>query len=173
MPRGRKPTPAHLRVYQKVDKRGPMSKLGTRCWVFLGAIKDDGYGITSVVDEDGVRRERRPHIVTYMHRHGLSTRPTLTLDHRCHNRDRGCVGGKTCQHRRCVRPSHLRLVTAAANVRAGRAGQARAAQQRAKTQCPKEHAYDQTNTIIRNGKRECRTCRNDRARENRRLGLWK
>jgi hypothetical protein len=37
------------------------------------------------------------------------------LDHTCHNRDDGCVGGPTCTHRACVNPAHLEPVTGKVN----------------------------------------------------------
>lgn len=39
------------------------------------------------------------------------------LDHRCHWHDPDCNGGDACQHRRCVRPDHLRPVTPSVNSR--------------------------------------------------------
>lgn len=40
--------------------------------------------------------------------------PGMTVDHNCHNAAayRGeCSGGPTCIHRRCINPTHLRLMT--------------------------------------------------------------
>jgi hypothetical protein len=44
----------------------------------------------------------------------------LVIDHRCHNEDQHCVGGRTCEHRRCVNPGHLEVVTAQQNFRRAR-----------------------------------------------------
>ncbi|MFF1336357.1 HNH endonuclease signature motif containing protein [Streptomyces sp. NPDC058290] len=59
-----------------------------------------------------------------------------------------------CRHPACVRPDHLDPVTHAENVRRGRAGINSAV----KTHCPAGHAFDEANTRVRNGKRECRAC---------------
>ena len=38
------------------------------------------------------------------------------VDHVCHNSDIWCEGGRTCLHRRCVNPAHLRIVSIGDNV---------------------------------------------------------
>lgn len=38
----------------------------------------------------------------------------MVLDHLCHDPST-CAGGVTCEHRRCVNPAHLALVTASEN----------------------------------------------------------
>jgi len=42
--------------------------------------------------------------------------PGLEIDHLCHTEDLDCEGGVTCQHRQCVNPAHLRLVTKPVNL---------------------------------------------------------
>lgn len=85
------------------------------CWLWLGAVDRDGYGIFRV---------RRPTGWTYVRAHRWSyehhTEPIgveLTLDHRCHTEDAICRGGRICRHRRCVRPDHLEPVTWSENAR--------------------------------------------------------
>ena len=47
----------------------------------------------------------------------------------------------------------------------GKSKGSRAAQQRAKTHCPKGHEYDELNTYVRSdGSRDCRTCERKRMR---------
>ena len=43
----------------------------------------------------------------------------VVIDHTCHNEDADCKGGNTCEHRKCVNPSHLRAVSHLENVKAG------------------------------------------------------
>ena len=38
----------------------------------------------------------------------------MVIDHLCHNPET-CAGGDTCEHRRCVNPDHMQLVTASEN----------------------------------------------------------
>jgi hypothetical protein len=79
----------------------------------------------------------------------------MTLDHTCHTNDEQCKGGPTCPHRACVNPAHLEPVTIGVNVLRGRGVAPRNA---AVTQCPAGHPYSVTNTALRDGSRECRTC---------------
>ena len=76
----------------------------------------------------------------------------FVIDHACHNADVTCHGGIGCQHRRCVNPKHLELVTLAENNRRGRVNAT-------KTHCKHGHAFDAGNTYIaKRGSRECRAC---------------
>jgi len=89
----------------------------------------------------------------------------LELDHTCHNADKSCLGGKTCQHRRCVNPAHLEPVTHRENNKRGKTGQKTGAQHRSKTHCPQGHVYDKKNTYVTpNGRRNCRECRGEAMR---------
>jgi hypothetical protein len=77
----------------------------------------------------------------------------------------GLVVDHLCRNTRCVRPDHLDAVPQAINLLRGDTVNARGA---AKTHCPSGHAYDQSNTVVRRGKRECRACNSDRNRAYRR-----
>jgi len=125
---------------------------GDGCWHWQGALDPEGYGIAHVFGETV-----RAHRVGLRVVDDLPPMPGLVADHVCHNRDLTCPGGPTCLHRRCVRPSHLDLVTPVVNARTGRGGAA----QRARTNCPAGHAYDGINS---RGHRVCRTCERESKR---------
>lgn len=57
-----------------------------------------------------------------------------------------------CRTRSCVNPSHLEPVTHRENMNRGDVATRR------KTHCPKGHPYDEENTGIYNGYRNCRAC---------------
>ena len=61
-----------------------------------------------------------------------------------------------CRNTRCVRPDHLEPVTPRENVQRGA---------RLITHCPHGHAYDEANTSVRRGARECRQCKRDYMRD--------
>ena len=87
----------------------------SQCWVWGGPVnKDSGYGR---VPYDG--RTRIVHRVVYTLLVG-EIPPGLALDHLCHNRDKDCVGGPACLHRRCVNPKHLEAVPHRVNLGRGR-----------------------------------------------------
>jgi hypothetical protein len=77
----------------------------------------------------------------------------------------GLVIDHLCRVRHCVAPLHLEAVTNAENIRRGETGLRSGAYMRAKTHCPRGHAYDAANTYIRSdGSRICRTCKSRRSR---------
>jgi hypothetical protein len=126
------------RFEAKVDREGPPSDSGGRCWNWTGTGTKHGYGQVSV---DGVHRYA--HRVSYeLHRGPIPD--GLTIDHLCRNR-------------RCVNPAHLEPVTQAENTR-------RAAD--AVEICPAGHAYDAVNTYVHptSGYRQCRACDRERHR---------
>lgn len=95
------------------------------------------------------------------------------VDHMCHNIDPACAGGRTCFHRRCVNPRHLRVVSRQLNGWAS--SHTLTGQNVRKTHCPQGHPYDVANTYFPpcNGHRQCRACMDDRNanRPSRALGL--
>lgn len=66
-----------------------------------------------------------------------------------------------CRNRICVNPDHLEVVSHKVNVLRGTSPTAINA---TKTQCPDGHLYDEANTILRGGSRECKACRRERSR---------
>lgn len=113
------------------------------CWVWNGTKSHDGYG------SFGTWRKQ---VVTTIYAHRFSYMQLvggipngLELDHLCRNRA-------------CVNPQHLEPVTRQENLR--RAG----IEKMKKTHCIYGHPYDEANTFhLKDGTRECRTCRRDSA----------
>lgn len=125
------------------------------CWHYISASRTpDGYG-TFIPSPGAPKVAAHRWIFTVYH----GTIPSgMQLDHRCHTADLACEGGTECQHRRCVNPDHLEVVTPSENTLRQRHAE------RGRTHCPNGHPYDGDNLIIRSdGKRRCRTC--DRARK--------
>lgn len=76
-----------------------------------------------------------------------------------------------CDNPPCCNPSHLYIGSAQDNIRdresRGRSGSGRV--NAVKTHCPRGHLYDEKNTLMKNGSRNCRACH--AAREVRRRSL--
>lgn len=136
------------------------------CLLHRGYILNNGYGMAAV--SYGPVVYQLVHVIAYEAANGpiperIDGEPMLTVDHNCHNIDPGCPGGYTCLHRRCIEPTHLRLVTFGENVRAGKSPWGVASQ---KTHCPQGHAYDEENTFVqKKGGRICRTCARDHGKK--------
>lgn len=68
-----------------------------------------------------------------------------------------------CRNRACCNPKHLEAVTQWVNVMRGESDAASKARQ---THCVNGHEFDEKNTyILRNGRRRCRPCVNNRRRK--------
>lgn len=109
----------------------------TGCWEWTAGTTTRGYGIYQA---GGC--SQRAHRVAYEALMGPIP-DGLVIDH-------------LCRTRHCVRPDHLEPVTPKENVLRGTG---LTAQNRRKTHCPNGHPYDEANTRIRRGRRECRACR--------------
>lgn len=133
--------PASDRFWIKVDKTDD-------CWVWTGALGDDGYGRFG--DQSRTRMAHR-----WAYEHCVGPIPAgLQLDHLCHTRDiAACVASGSCLHRRCVNPDHLEPVTRLENVRRG------ANATLLNTHCGFGHEFTPENTYrSKRGSRECRAC---------------
>lgn len=121
------------------------------CWIWTGA-KANGYGRFQLDGRrvvNGVRRTHRPlvsaHRAAYEHYVGPIPEG-MHVDHLCRNPS-------------CVTPAHLEPVTNQENTLRGLRG-------RMVTRCAQGHDYTAENTRIRhNGRRECRTCVRQRAKD--------
>ncbi len=109
------------------------------CWLWVGHIAANGYAIFS--DGKSVLAHR------WAYERYIGPIPEgFVIDHLC---------GVRC----CVNPLHLEPVTLAENVRRGGLVANAGAVNRAKTHCPRGHAYDGENTYTsKAGKRHCRAC---------------
>ena len=67
----------------------------------------------------------------------------------------GLVIDHLCRVRHCVNPAHLEVVTQRENILRG---EGLAAVNATKTHCPQGHPYDEANTVLAVGRRECRVC---------------
>lgn len=108
-PRG--PTPADVKAKIATAHRVPLverffthADQSSDCWLWLGSIKNSGYGMAYVgMREDGRQEYRTAHRVAYELSHG----PIPSGMHVLHS----------CDVKRCVRPEHLRLGTQTENMR--------------------------------------------------------
>jgi hypothetical protein len=119
----------------------------TGCWEWIGAKDSRGYGNVKVGGH-----VRKAHVVVYEALRGpIAT--GLECDH-------------LCRVPWCVNPDHMELVAHAENVRRGAARWVPGERQRAKTHCPRGHAYSPENTYVQPsmGGRACRTCDRDKKR---------
>jgi hypothetical protein len=115
------------------------------CIYWLGGFSGSGYGTINVPGYG----PQYVHRVIAAHRFG-DLPDDLTVDHTCHNRSEDCEGHHRCEHRGCVNPDHLELVTQAENQR-------RACARR--TRCINGHDYEPDNLRYGpNGSRICITC---------------
>lgn len=127
------------------------------CWIWLGESNNDNYGMFR--PRPGALR-----IMAHRYSYEIHKGPIpagMDVGHLCHDRaveDGSCPGGKDCGHRKCINPAHLEAQTRSDNTRLQNHAN------RGKKACPQGHPYDEDNTIIRGGRRFCRTCARDRQR---------
>lgn len=117
----------------------------TGCWVWQRATNKGGYGLTSVGGSICLAHRR-----AYEQAYGPIPEGLLV----CH----------TCDNPPCVNPAHLFVGTDKDNA-ADRDAKGRTQRYNAKkTHCPRGHEYSPENTIVRRGRRSCRTCANEHQR---------
>ena len=137
------------RFWSKVNYLGKWSLIRgewSQCWEWTGGLDGSGYGAIHI---DG--HKKGAHRWIYEQIHGPITPSNLETDHLCRNR-------------KCVRDSHLEIVTRRENIVRGIGPTALNA---AKDTCDLGHPFTQDET--RNGQRYCRICDLEAKRENYRL----
>lgn len=139
------------RLWANVDKEHPSG-----CWRWGGAAIN-GYGVIRVDDRNVYVTRLAYELLAWPIPEGLEP------DHQCHNQDLSCPGGKTCEHRRCVKaiadeqgPAHIEAVTHVVNNGRSRSLTAELAR---RTHCKHGHPFTPENTRINpQGARICREC---------------
>ena len=115
------------------------------CLEWKGNKDRDGYGRSF---RKG--RDVRVHRAFYEAWYGVELTPEQVLLHSCDNP-------------KCFNPYHLTVGTQADNVRDMDTKKRRVSANSFVTHCPQGHEYTKDNTIVyRDGKRRCRTCREER-----------
>lgn len=138
-------TPEQLKKI--VDKFQPQDN---GCWHHPTKPTAKGYGQTRIGWP--ITRTMLMHHLSWIYYRG-DIPQGMVLDHLCHD-PAVCAGGNTCEHRRCVNPEHLQLVTSREN------SQKTVRLLKFRTHC--KHGHDLTNNIYEyaGGKRGCATCLN-------------
>lgn len=109
------------------------------CWLWLGSVKENGYGQFRYRRPDGRVKNGYAHRASHQFFKGAIP-DDLHIDHLCLNKV-------------CVNPDHLEAVTRQENTK--RYGDTF-------TECPKGHAYEATNTRPKGNRKTCKACHNDR-----------
>ena len=137
------------KFWDQVDLNGPyLELLGSKCWLWQGSTRSDGYGVFYIgFYKDKKYFRIRAHRAAYEDRHQEFIPDDLVLDH-------------LCRVRNCVNPDHLEIVSNGENVLRGIGF---AAENAVKTHCPRGHEYSKENTIYdTNGSRVCYICNHNR-----------
>jgi hypothetical protein len=121
------------------------------CWHHPSNPGSKGYAVTKIGWP--VSKSILTHRLSWMYYKG-DMPDDMVIDHLCHN-PATCKGGNTCQHRRCVNPNHLQLITASEN------NSKTVRILKFKTHCKNGHKLENNIYVYKNGKRRgCATCMN-------------
>lgn len=137
-PRVRQGTPPELRIWEFVDKDGPVPvfrpELG-QCWLWTGSLNVKGYGMFHWSATRNIMAHRAVWLVS-----GRDLADELQLDH-------------LCRVPQCVNPVHMEEVTNAENMARAKA---------AWETCRKGHPRTPENLVTIGGKQFCRECKDAR-----------
>lgn len=149
-------TPKQLK--KVIDRIQPQAN---GCWWYPSVVNQRGYAATRIGWP--VTKGASIHRLSWIYYKG-DIPEGMVIDHLCHDVNT-CEGGTTCEHRRCVNPDHLQLVTAPVN----NAKTVRVLKFR--THCKNGHEL-KDNTYkyaTRQGVRSaCHTCKKEQTRTNQR-----
>lgn len=130
------------------------------CWHWRGPRDRRNYGVFSAKSGEFFRAHRVAWVLCY----GEEIPDGLDLDHLCHTLDVSCFGGAACEHRGCVRPSHLEPVSRGENIQRGIRSIIEAVRRREerRTECRHGHSWIPENImLLKNGHRRCLLCHRD------------
>lgn len=96
---------------KRIEIAGNYTVAKNGCWLWNGKLNEQGYGYAG--DEGAHRRAYKTYVGPIPN--------GLCIDHTCHDPDT-CICGPACEHRRCVNPDHLEVVTPRENFRRGKLG---------------------------------------------------
>jgi hypothetical protein len=148
---------AHIRIGDQAPAHAP--ELGP-CWLWTASVDGDGYGQFRVGADVGAAFH-------FAHDTVHGTPPDgYVRDHFCHDPET-CPGGRTCPHRPCVNPAHIRAVPWLVNQT--RSCSPHAINARKQT-CIHDHPLEGENVYRhpKRGTRDCRACRARRESQRRR-----
>lgn len=131
------------------------------CWHHTSKPNVKGYSITKFGWP--VSKTTPIHRLSWMYYNG-DIPEGMVIDHLCHNPET-CIGGNACEHRRCVNPDHLQLISAADN----NAKTVRVLKY--KTHCKNGHELKDNVYQYNSGKYvrfACHTCKNEQGKMNQR-----
>jgi len=123
------------------------------CWLWLGASTTGGHG------KQRYGQFRVGQSVTYAHRlsyelhYHVAIPEGMTIDH---------VKARGCTSTLCVNPHHLEVVTNRVNALRGGSPWSKEAAQMC---CVRGHPFNEENTYVYHGRRDCRACRRIRRKE--------
>ena len=144
----------HLsRLYSNVNTLDSQS-----CWNWTGAKVKDGYGVVARKIK-GKKYNIFVHRLSYYSQFGEIPNG-MVIDHTCHTAEIDSCKD-VCQHRSCVNPSHLRVVSIKENVKTQRT---HSSYWNSETfgQCRNGHKWEEGSfKVYKSGKRSCNTCRKE------------
>ena len=125
--------------WREIINRRTYQEPNTGCWLWEGSAISTGYG--NLTWQQSVFLAHRVAFEAFR----APVPAGLDLDH-------------LCRVRRCCNPDHLEPVTRRVNLARGVGAEVTRARHATRTHCKAGHEFTPTNTRLRRGRRECRTC---------------